>query len=202
DTSLFEAGIVHTYWQSAITFATGTAPGPMGSAHPLNAPYQAFETADGWITVGAANQANWLKLLEALDSPALNDDERFATPDGRMKNLAALTDALTAIFRREGSAEWLARLEAVGVPAGPVLDVGQMHRDPQALARGMVAEAPHSRLGAVKTIGPPVKFSESPAGIARGAPLLGEHTRDVLAEYGYSDAEIDTLINEGAVIAA
>ena len=202
DTSLFEAGIVHTYWQSAIAFATGAAPGPMGSAHPLSAPYQAFETADGWITVGAANQANWLKLLEALASPALDDDERFATPDGRMSNLAALTDALGAIFRREASAEWLARLEAAGVPAGPVLDVGQMHRDPQALARGMVTEAPHSRLGTVKTIGPPVKFSATPGGIARGAPLLGEHTREVLSQHGYAAAEVDRLIAEGAVAAA
>src|SRR5690348_13401642 len=78
DTSLFEAGIMHTYWQSAICFATGTPPGPMGSAHPLNAPYQAFPTADGWITVGAANQANWQRLLRVLDAEALAEDPRFA----------------------------------------------------------------------------------------------------------------------------
>ncbi len=202
DTSLFEAGIVQTYWQSAICLATGAAPGPMGSAHPLSAPYQAFETADGWITVGAANQANWLKMLAAIEAPDLEDDPRFATNDARMTNLAALVEALTAIFRRKPSAEWLSRLEAAGVPAGPVLDVGEMHRDPQALARGMVTQAPHSRLGAVKTIGFPVKFSATPGGVERGAPILGEHTREVLAEHGYDDGEIDRLIAGGAVIAA
>ncbi len=202
DTSLFEAGIVHTFWQSAICFATGVAPGPMGSAHPLNAPYQAFQTADGWITVGAANQANWLKLLDALDARRLADDERFATPDARMTNRPALVDALSAIFARRTSAEWLARLEAAGVPAGPVLDVGAMHRDPQTIARGMVTEARHSRLGPVKTIGPPVKFSETPGGIARGAPVYGEHTREVLAEIGYGENEIEALIADGAVVAA
>ena len=202
DTSLFEAGIVHTYWQSAICFATGVAPGPMGSAHPLNAPYQAFETADGWITVGAANQANWLKLLDAIEASGLADDPRFATGDARMANRAALVEALTAIFRRKPGAEWLSRLEAAGVPAGPVLDVGEMHRDPQALARDIVTQAPHSRLGAVKTIGCPVKFSATPGGVARGAPILGEHTREVLSQHGYTDDEIERLIAERAVIAA
>src|SRR6476620_1556020 len=78
DASLFEAGIVHTYWQSAIALATGVAPGPLGSAHPLSAPYQAFATADGWITIGAANQANWLKLADALEARHLKEDARFA----------------------------------------------------------------------------------------------------------------------------
>ena len=89
DTSLFEAAISHTYWQSAICFATGVSPGPMGSAHPLNAPYQAFETADGWINVGGANQKNWERLLDVLGAPELKDDPRFATNDGRMANLPA-----------------------------------------------------------------------------------------------------------------
>ena len=82
DTSLFEAGIIHTYWHSAICFATGQAPGPMGTAHPLNAPYQAFPASDGWITVGAANQENWLRLLEALGAPELRDDPRFVNNAG------------------------------------------------------------------------------------------------------------------------
>ncbi len=202
DTSLFEAAIVHTYWQSAICFATGEAPGPMGSGHPLNAPYQAFETADGWITVGAANQANWLKMLQAIEAPELEDDPRFATNDGRMANLAELVEALGAIFRCRTSADWLARFEAAGLPAGPVLDVGEMHRDPQALARGMVTQAPHRRLGPVNTIGLPVKFSATPGGVRRGAPVLGEHTREVLAEHGYADGEIERLIAGGAVVAA
>ena len=201
DASLFEAGIVQTYWQSAIALATGVAPGPLGSAHPLNAPYQAFETADGWITVGAANQANWVKLTEALEADALKTDLRFASNDVRMANLPALVAALAPLFRQRSSAEWLRRLEAAGVPAGPVLDVVQMQADPQTQAREMVVEVPHSRLGKTKTLGAAVKFSATPSGVRRGAPVLGEHTREVLREYGYSDADIDALVAAGVVIA-
>jgi crotonobetainyl-CoA:carnitine CoA-transferase CaiB-like acyl-CoA transferase len=199
DTSLFEAGIVHTYWHSAICFATGQAPTALGTAHPLNGPYQAFEASDGWITVGAANQANWLRLVEALEAPELGKDPRFATNPDRMRNLPALADALTAIFKRRASAEWLRRLEKAGVPAGPVLDVAQMHRDPQALAREMIVETNHPKAGLVKAIGLPIKFSETPGKVQRAAPLFGQDTRDVLREHGFSDREIDEFAAEGAI---
>jgi crotonobetainyl-CoA:carnitine CoA-transferase CaiB-like acyl-CoA transferase len=199
DTSLFEAGIVHTYWQSAICFATGIAPGPMGTAHPLNAPYQAFPTADGWITVGAANQGNWERLIEALGAPELGKDPRFVTNADRMRNLPALQAALTQLFKVRTSAEWLHRLEEAGVPAGPVLDVGQMHADPQALAREMIVETMHPVAGRVASLGLPIKFSETPGSVRRAAPVLGQHTREVLREHGFSDAEADQMAAEGAV---
>ncbi len=202
DTSLFEAGIVHTYWQSAIGLATGVPPGPMGSAHPLNAPYQAFRTRDGWITVGAANQKNWLRLLEILDAPELAEDPRFKESADRMFHYKDLAKLLEPIFAKRTSADWLARLEEVGVPAGPVLNVNEMHRDPHALAREMVVEVEHARLGAVKTVGLPVKYSETPGKVARGAPVYGQHTREVLAEHGYGEGEIAALIKGGAVVAA
>ncbi|SDN17097.1 Crotonobetainyl-CoA:carnitine CoA-transferase CaiB [Methylobacterium phyllostachyos] len=199
DTSLFEAGITHTYWQSAIAMATGIAPGPMGSAHPLNAPYEAFETADGWITIGAANQTNWLRLLKAIGADALAEDPRFALNRDRMANRQELAATLAPIFRAHSSAEWLARLEAGGVPAGPVLDVNAMHRDPQTQARAMVVEVDHPRVGRMKTLGLPVKFSDTPGRVHGPAPLLGEHSRAILAEAGYAPDEIDSLIARGVV---
>jgi crotonobetainyl-CoA:carnitine CoA-transferase CaiB-like acyl-CoA transferase len=199
DTSLFEAGITHTYWHSAICFATGQPPGPMGSAHPLNAPYQAFPASDGWINIGAANQENWLRLLAALEAPELGDDPRFANNAQRMRNLPALTAALTPLFQHRSVAEWLRRLEECGVPAGPVLDIAQMHADPQALAREMIVETTHPTAGQVKAIGLPIKFSDTPGGVRRAAPVLGQHSGEVLREHGYSDAEIDEMAAQGAI---
>jgi crotonobetainyl-CoA:carnitine CoA-transferase CaiB-like acyl-CoA transferase len=199
DASLFEAGIVQTYWQSAICLATGLAPGPMGSAHPLNAPYQAFATADGWITLGAANQANWLRLVEVLEAPGLAADPRFADNPGRMRHRDALEAELTAHFRRRPAAEWLTRLEAAGVPAGPVLDVKQMHENEQTVARGMIVATEHPTAGRVRSLGLPVKFSATPGTVRRPAPLYGEHTRAILLEHGFAAAEIDRLAAEGAI---
>jgi crotonobetainyl-CoA:carnitine CoA-transferase CaiB-like acyl-CoA transferase len=202
DTSLFEAGITLTYWQSAIALATGKAPGPMGSAHPLNAPYQAFKTKDGWITVGAANQTNWLRLVELLERQDLAADPRFKTNADRIQHQAALADVLAPDFRKRASAEWLELLEHAKIPAGPVLDVLQMQSNEQTLAREMVVETRHSKLGAVKTIGLPVKFSATPGGVRRGAPLYGEHTREVLREHGFTDTEIDRMARNNAIVVA
>ncbi len=200
DTSLFEAAITQTYWQSAIALATGVSPGPMGSAHPLNAPYQAFRTADGWINIGAANQANWEKLVTLIEAEALGRDPRFATNADRMQHRHALEEALNAILRHKTTAEWLALFEKGGLPAGPVLSITEMHQDPQTLARDMVPELDHPVAGRIRTIGLPVKFSETPGGIRRPAPLLGQHTREVLAEIGYGRDEIDAMLQSGAAM--
>ncbi len=202
DTSLFEAGITHTYWQSAIAFATGTAPGPMGSAHPLNAPYQAFATADGWINIGAANQPNWDRFTRVIEAPQLRDDPRFKDNRARMANLALLVETLAPHLKKRSSADWLQRFEEAGLPAGPVLSVTEMHADPQAQARQMVVETIHPKAARTKAIGLPIKLSETPGGIRRPAPLFGQHTREVLVEAGYSAAEIDALAVAGAVVCA
>jgi crotonobetainyl-CoA:carnitine CoA-transferase CaiB-like acyl-CoA transferase len=202
DTSLFEAGIVHTYWQSAICFASGVSPGPLGSGHPLSAPYQAFPASDGWLTIGASNQSNWLRLVEAIGAPELAQDERFLDNGARMANLPKLVEVLTEIFQQRPVAEWLENLERAGVPAGPVLDISQMHADPQTLARKMVVDVPHPRHGSVKTVGAPVKFSGMGEAIRRPAPMLGEHTEEVLAEIGIAPGECAKFAAEGAVSTA
>jgi crotonobetainyl-CoA:carnitine CoA-transferase CaiB-like acyl-CoA transferase len=202
DTSLFEAGITLTYWQSAIAMATGVSPGPMGSAHPLNAPYQAFETRDGWMNIGAGSDKFFGQLCTIIAAPELAADPRFRTGRDRMTNLAALIETLTPHFKRRTTAEWLAALEAAGIPAGPVLSITDMLANPQTVAREMAPVVTHPVAGEVATIGLPVKFSSTPGKVLHAAPLFGEHTRTVLTEIGYSAAEIDALLADGAAKAA
>ncbi len=198
DTSLFEAAIIHTYWQSAIAFATGTSPGPMGSAHPLSAPYQSFRTSDGWVNIGAANQSSWERLTMLIDSPELKEDPRFATNDRRIDNRLELEQVLNDVFKTRPTKEWLELFHNGGFPAGPVLSISEMHEHPQTIARDMVLETVHPVAGPVRTIGLPVKFSATPGCIKRPAPLLGQHTREVLREAGYSADEIRHLEDTGA----
>lgn len=202
ETSLYEAALVQTYWQSAIALATGEAPKAMGSAHPLNAPYQAFETADGWIVVGGANQKNWQRIAEAIGAPELIRDPRFIDSASRIANLKELESELAPRFRYKSSAHWLGMLDRHGVPCGPVRDTLQALADPQTIAREMVVEVPHSRLDQVKTLGIPVKFSQTPVKIRRGAPVYGEHSREILTEHGFSADEIAAFEAEGALVSA
>jgi crotonobetainyl-CoA:carnitine CoA-transferase CaiB-like acyl-CoA transferase len=200
DTSLFEAGIMQTYWQAAIFLASGVAPKRLGSAHPLTAPYQAFRTRDGWIIIGASNQANYERLLKALNAPELAADPRFRSNADRMENRAALVEALTTHFRERDTAEWIAELEQTGMPVGPILSVPEVLEHPQTFAREMVVETLHRRAGKVKSLGLPIKFSETPGEVRRSAPVLGEHTREVLLEAGYSEEEITELLRKEAIV--
>ncbi len=194
DTSLFEAGIMHTYWQSAIFMASGELPVAMGSAHPLMAPYQAFQTSDGWLNIGSANQGLWQKLTAFLGVPELADDPRFREPKDRIDNLAELVDELTSFFKTDTTEAWQQKLEAAGIPAGPVLNIEQMTANEQTLARDMVADVGSSEGSSLRVLGHPVKYSETPAAIQRRAPGLGEHTEEVLKEFGFSVEEIAELL--------
>ncbi|MCL4688160.1 MAG: CoA transferase [Burkholderiales bacterium] len=200
DTSLMEAAIQQTYWQSAIYLATGENPGPSGSAHILTAPYQAFPTADGWINVGGANQANWERIAKAIGREDLIADPRFVTNGERMRHLAELTPLIAERMKSRTSAEWIAEFEAAGVPVGPINRIGDMLADPQVAAREMVVEVEHPRAGRTKAIGMPVKFSETPCAVTRPSPLLGQHTREILGSLGYDGPAIDRLAAAGAVL--
>lgn len=201
DTSLLEAGITQTFWQSAITLASGVSPGPMGSAHPLSAPYQTLPTSDGWINVGASNEATWCGLTRAIGKSHMANDERFETNADRMEHLDVLIEELTAIFAERSSDDWLQRLAAEGVPAGPIASIGEMLEHPQTIARDMVIEVEHTRIGPVRSLGSPLKMSAAERPHAqRGAPQLGEHTREVLFEAGYRTTEIEDLFASGVAV--
>ena len=199
DTSLMEAALQQTYWHAAIHFATGASPGPTGSAHLLTAPYQAFAARDGWINIGGANQANWERIADVLGHPEWRDDPRFGTNTARMANLEALTDAMNTVLTTRTKAEWVAAFDAAGVPVGPVHTIGEALEHPQTLARDMVVALDHPQAGATRALGCPIHFSATPARVNRPAPMLGEHTRELLREYAYSDAEIDALEADGVV---
>ncbi|MBU6483986.1 MAG: CoA transferase [Betaproteobacteria bacterium] len=202
DTSLAEAALQQTYWQAAIYFATGKSPGPTGSAHLLTAPYQAFATSDGWINIGGANQANWERIAEVVGHPEWRDDPRYATNSARIANRDALVASMNAVLATRSRAEWLAAFDAAGVPAGPVNTIGEAVEHLQMLSRGMIVETEHPQAGRTKSLGCPIHFSDTPTRITRPAPLLGEHTRELLREYGYDDAGIDALVAAGVVESA
>ncbi len=199
DTSLLEGGVAYTFWESAIYFATGQSPTPKGSAHQLNAPYQAFRTADGHINIGAANQATWERLCAAIGRDELLTDARFAEPRLRMDNLDSLVATLQDTFAHRTSGEWLAALDAAGVPAGPIYDIEAVYADPQVQAREMRVETDHPIAGRVSGIGIPVKLSDTPGTVRRPAPTLGQHTTEALRELGYTTAEVTALRDDGVV---
>ena len=200
DTSLFEAGIVHTYWQSAIAGATGQSPGPLGSAHPLTAPYQAFKTKDKWITVGASNQNTWLMLLKAINRQDLQENEMFSSNLSRKKNTTQLVNILNTELLKKTSDEWLKIFDDNGLPCGPINSITEMFEDPQTIHREMIIEVENTKAGKSKAIGMPIKFSKSKTEKSKGAPNLGEHTREIMLSFGYKHEEIEDFYNRKVIL--
>ncbi|MBC8306357.1 MAG: CoA transferase [Pelagibacterales bacterium] len=200
DTSLFEAGIVHTYWQSAIAGATGQSPGPLGSAHPLTAPYQAFKTKDKWITVGASNQNTRLMLLKAINRQDLQENEMFSSNLSRKKNTTQLVEILNTEFLKKTSDEWLKIFDDNGLPCGPINSITEMFEDPQTIYREMIIEVENKKAGKSKAIGMPIKFSKSKTEKSKGAPNLGEHTREIMLSFGYKHEEIEDFYNRKVIL--
>lgn len=199
ETSLFEAAIAYTIWESAMYFDLGAVAKPNGSRHRLASPYRTFATSDGWIAVGAGTQPTWKRLCEAVDRPDLLDDERFASPLKRLEHRAALEADLENVFRGKSTTAWVRQLDATGVPCGPVQGIDQMWNDPQTLARDMLAEDPAAPERPRKVIGPAVKLSRTPWQARPEASTLGEHTFDVLQQAGWRDDDINDLIAAGVI---
>lgn len=181
-------------------FATGTPPAKRGNAHPNIAPYQPFKAEDGWFILAAGTERHWERLLEIVDSEGrLHNDSRFATNRDRVANRDALDAELTAIFSHHPVKDWIEKLEAVGIPCGPIYNPEEVLEHPQIKARDMVWSMEHSTVGTVRALGNPMKFSRTPAAPMNAAPSLGQHSGDILKELGYSETEIEELRSDGAV---
>jgi crotonobetainyl-CoA:carnitine CoA-transferase CaiB-like acyl-CoA transferase len=199
DTSLFEAGLALSAWEATEYWYTGQIPKRLGTAHRLNAPYQAFRASDGHFTVGAANRRLWPRFCKLLGLERLIDDPRFATVGDRVANQRDLERAIEVVTVRRSRAYWLQQCEAAGIPAGPISSVPEALADSHAQSRGMEQEYEYAGVGRVKALGNPVKLSRSPARLRKGAPRLGEDTDAVLGELGLTPEDIDELRKDGAI---
>jgi crotonobetainyl-CoA:carnitine CoA-transferase CaiB-like acyl-CoA transferase len=193
DTSLFEGALALSVWEAAELFSTGRVPQKLGSAHRLTAPYQALRTSDGHLTVAGNTQPQWERLCAVIGREDLLADPRFAANGDRMANRPELVAELEAALAAAGTDDWVARLEAAGIAAGPIHDYAEVFADPHTQARGMEVEMEHPEEGAVRGLGIPVKLSDTPGSVRRAAPLLGEHTDEVLLEAGLTRDEIGAL---------
>jgi crotonobetainyl-CoA:carnitine CoA-transferase CaiB-like acyl-CoA transferase len=193
ESSLLESALAYTIWETGQFLTTGAVAQRNGTRHRLAAPYEALKTADGHMVVGVNSQRLWRRFCEALGDTALADEPGFETTGGRMKRRDALQARIEAILTTDTSANWVKKLEASGVPAGPLNTIAEAWRDPQIKARGLLAD-----VGGRPFPRTPIKLHDTPVTLTRGPAEVGEHTREVLGEAGFSGAEIDALIAAGA----
>ncbi len=199
DVSLFEAGVSLGVWEAGKHFATGEIPRPLGSAHQVNAPYQAIRGADGWFTIGAASTRNWAAFCSAMGLERLTRDPRYADTNSRHAHREELIVEIEEVTRTRPTAHWIELLEAAGVPCAQIQDYGQVFSDPHLLAREFFWEAPHPTLGSVRQLGSPMRFSDTPARRERAGPLFGEDSEAVLRELGYGEEEVRSLVARAVV---
>jgi crotonobetainyl-CoA:carnitine CoA-transferase CaiB-like acyl-CoA transferase len=187
DTSLLDAGVGLSVWESTQYFSGRGIPERLGSAHRMSAPYQAFRCADGYITIGGANDRTFHRICEVLGHPEWREMPEFLTDGMRIRNRVDLAARIEAITVTKPRAHWLELFDANNIPCGPINDYSQVFEDPQVIARELVVDLEHPTLGSIRALGSPIKLSATPPDVRRRAPLLGEHTEEVLSQVGIRD---------------
>jgi len=193
DTSLVDAGVALSVWEATEYFSGAGVPAALGSAHRMNAPYQAIRCADGFMTLGGANERLFRRICEVLGHPEWMSDPEFADNASRVRHRDALAARIEAITASRPRQHWLALFEANEIPCGPINDYSQVFADAQVREREMVVDVEHPTLGRIRSLGSPIKMSATPPDVRRRAPLLGEHTDVVLRELGMGEQEIAEL---------
>jgi crotonobetainyl-CoA:carnitine CoA-transferase CaiB-like acyl-CoA transferase len=187
-------------YQGQAYFATGQSPRRRGNQHPSIAPYEVFEAADGYLTIGVANNSLWGRFCQAIGRPELTTDPRFDTEAKRVQNREALLPILSGVFGTAPVGQWLDRLQQAGVPAGKIKSVGEALESEQLRARGAIVSLAHPAAGPMRMVGPPIRLHGTPGEAAGPAPLLGEHTEEILGKVcGYSGEAIARLRTDGVV---
>jgi crotonobetainyl-CoA:carnitine CoA-transferase CaiB-like acyl-CoA transferase len=202
DIALLDGMISTLTYQAASYFATGKSPKRLGTRHPSIVPYETFETRDGFVNIGAANEKQWQNLCRALDVTDLAFDTRFNTMAGRISNYGELRAILDARLRKLSRAEAFELLARYELPVGPINTVAEVLEDPHIHAREMVKELTHPEYGPLRYLGIPVKLSDTPGELQGPPPRFGEHNRNVLAELGYDDHGIDQLAMSNVIAEA
>ena len=198
-TSLLEAMIQMLDFQAARYLKDGEVPQQAGNDHPTSIPTSVFETADGYVNIAAAGDRIWRRFAAALDAERWLQNPDYAAGKARSDNRAALHEEIAVITRQKTSAEWMEALNAAGVPCGPIYRMDEMFADPQVRHVEMAVPVDHPRLGTFEIVGQAAKLSRTPSAIRTATPELGEHNDEILAELGYSGAEIAEMRAAGAI---
>jgi crotonobetainyl-CoA:carnitine CoA-transferase CaiB-like acyl-CoA transferase len=199
DMALLDAQVAMLANLGANYLVTGVAPKRVGNAHVNIVPYQVFEVADGHLILAVGNDTQYAKFCEIAGCPELAADPRFQKNADRVRHREVLVPLLAERMKQRGKRDWLQALEAAKVPCGPINSLDEVFADPQVRERDMTVTVPHPLSGELKLVGSPMKFSETPVQVRRPPPLLGEHTAEVLAEFGIDDAQRLALKERGVL---